>query len=30
VDELARRLADDFVRQALSRIGLDPSAAGAA
>jgi phosphoglucomutase/phosphomannomutase len=30
VDELAGRLADDFVRQALARIGLDPSAAGAA
>jgi phosphoglucomutase/phosphomannomutase len=29
VDELVGRLADDFVRQALGRIGLDPSAAGA-
>jgi phosphoglucomutase/phosphomannomutase len=29
VDDLARRLADDFVRQALGRIGLEPSAAGA-
>lgn len=28
VDELAKRLADDFVRQALALIGLDPSAAG--
>jgi phosphoglucomutase/phosphomannomutase len=27
VDELVKRLADDFVRQALGRIGLDPSAA---
>ena len=29
VDELAKRLGDDFVRQALALIGLDPSAAGA-
>jgi phosphoglucomutase len=28
VDELAKRLADDFVRQALAMVGLDPSAAG--
>jgi phosphoglucomutase/phosphomannomutase len=28
VDDLFARLADDFVRQALGRIGLDPSAAG--
>jgi phosphoglucomutase len=28
VDERLRRLADDFVRQALATIGLDPSAAG--
>jgi phosphoglucomutase/phosphomannomutase len=28
VDELAKRLGDDFVRQALALIGLDPSAAG--
>jgi phosphoglucomutase/phosphomannomutase len=28
VDELIKRLSDDFVRQALSKIGLDPSAAG--
>ncbi len=30
VDEVLRRVADDFVRQALARIGLDPSAAGPA
>src|SRR5262249_7701459 len=30
VDDLARRVGEDFVRQALARIGLDPSAAGAA
>ncbi len=29
VDEQLRRVADDFVRQALARVGLDPSAAGA-
>jgi phosphoglucomutase/phosphomannomutase len=29
VDELLRRVSADFVRQALARIGLDPSAAGA-
>jgi phosphoglucomutase/phosphomannomutase len=29
VDELMQRLSQDFVRQALARIGLDPSAAGA-
>ncbi len=28
-DELIKRLSDDFSRQALSKIGLDPSAAGA-
>ena len=28
VDELAQRLGDDFVRQALALIGMDPSAAG--
>jgi phosphoglucomutase/phosphomannomutase len=28
VDESAKRLGDDFVRQALALIGLDPSAAG--
>jgi phosphoglucomutase/phosphomannomutase len=28
-DELVRRLSEDFVRQALAKIGLDPSAAGA-
>jgi phosphoglucomutase/phosphomannomutase len=28
VDESAKRLADDFVRQALATVGLDPSAAG--
>jgi phosphoglucomutase/phosphomannomutase len=28
-DELMRRLSEDFVRQALQRVGLDPSAAGA-
>jgi phosphoglucomutase/phosphomannomutase len=28
VDALAKRLADDFVRQALAMVGLDPSAAG--
>jgi phosphoglucomutase/phosphomannomutase len=27
-DELMKRLSEDFVRQALQRIGLDPSAAG--
>jgi phosphoglucomutase len=29
VDELAKRLGEAFVRQALALIGLDPSAAGA-
>jgi phosphoglucomutase/phosphomannomutase len=29
VDELLQRISADFVRQALARIGLDPSAAGA-
>jgi phosphoglucomutase/phosphomannomutase len=29
VDELLHRISKDFVRQALARIGLDPSAAGA-
>jgi phosphoglucomutase/phosphomannomutase len=29
VDELMRRLSADFVKQALARIGLDPTAAGA-
>jgi phosphoglucomutase/phosphomannomutase len=29
VDEALRRVSDDFVRQALRRVGLDPSAAGA-
>jgi phosphoglucomutase/phosphomannomutase len=29
VDALAQRLGDAFVRQALARVGLDPSAAGA-
>ena len=28
VDALAKRLGDDFVRQALALVGLDPSAAG--
>ena len=28
VDDLAKRVGDDFVRQALALIGLDPSAAG--
>jgi phosphoglucomutase/phosphomannomutase len=28
IDELAKRVADDFVRQALAMVGLDPSAAG--
>jgi phosphoglucomutase/phosphomannomutase len=28
VDQLIQKLSNDFVRQALSRIGLDPSAAG--
>jgi phosphoglucomutase/phosphomannomutase len=28
VDELIRRVADDFLRQALAKVGLDPSAAG--
>ena len=29
VDDLAKRLGEDFVRQALALIGMDPSAAGA-
>jgi hypothetical protein len=29
VDELLGRVSDDFVRQALATIGLDPAAAGA-
>jgi phosphoglucomutase/phosphomannomutase len=29
VDELIKRMSDDFVRQALATVGLDPSAAGA-
>jgi hypothetical protein len=29
VDDLIERVSADFVRQALARIGLEPSAAGA-
>jgi hypothetical protein len=28
VDEMIGRIADDFLRQALAKVGLDPSAAG--